>query len=484
MKNDNLNRRIFIKNIGLGSVGMLWLGSCSSDKFLDVAPKTVLDSQSFYKSVDNLVTGVNGVYGSLRILYESYTSFQTQEVVSDNVQQSSRDQPERTELDGFRADSTNNTLREMWQLSYKLIDLANIVVKNGGNVEGDVVLIDRVVGEAKFLRALVYFELVKYWGSVPLRLVPTTNFEDPGVANSDVSVIYNQIIQDLEDASAVLPASYDGGRNQEQGRATKYAAQTLLGKVFLQQGNKAEAKRILESLVGKFNLIDYKDIYKAGNVNSEESIFEIGFNRDNNTGMRFNNSFIPKSEAERLGIVAGGNTDHFMPYRPTMDLVDSYELGDIRKDASIGFDQEDQKPYISKFIDLGAISRGSNINFVVLRYADVLLSLAEAIGENNVAYSYINEVRSRAGLNPIDSSTPGTFAQKLQQERRVEFAFERHRWSDLLRLPEDEVISIMERQLFEQTGENISIPKYKLLYPLPIFEIRLSDGKVKQNPGY
>src|SRR5690606_15640491 len=131
-----------------------------------------------------------------------------------------------------------------------------------------------------------------------------------------VSSIYNQIIQDLQEAITVLPTSYNGGRNQEKGRATKYAAQTLLGKVFLQQDKKNEAIRTLDSLVGKFSLIDYSDIYKAGNINSEESIFEIGFNRDNNTGMRFNNSYIPKSEAARLGIVAGGNTDHFMPYRP------------------------------------------------------------------------------------------------------------------------------------------------------------------------
>lgn len=479
-----VNRRYFIRNLGLGSFG-LYLASCTKTGFLDVAPETVLDSPSFYKTVDNLIVGLNGVYGSLRKLYDSYVSFVTQEVTSDNAQMSAQDQPERTALDTFRGDPTNPTLASMWEQCYKLIDLANIVIKNATTVSGDKGLAERASAEAKFLRSFAYFELVKYWGGVPLRLQPTTDFENPGVPRSNVADIYKHIIQELKDISIVLPASYPGGKNAEVGRITSFAAHMLLGKVFLQQGNKTEAKTVLEGLVNKFSLIDYNDIYKPGNTNSAESIFEIGFSPENNTGMKLNNSFIPKAEAVRLGIIAGGYAGAiYLPYATTKDLVDAYEPGDLRKNASIGFDAQANESYIAKFIDLNATGRGSNINFVVLRYADVLLSLAEAIGESTVAYGYVNEVRNRANLAPIDSATPGTFSQKLQHERRVEFAFERQRWSDLLRLPPDEIISTMETQLLHQTGQHITIPSYKLLYAIPKFERTLSKNLVDQNPGY
>lgn len=482
--NNELNRRNFLRNLGLSAVG-LYVSACSNKDFLDVPPKTVLDSQSFYKTVDNLIIGVNGVYGSLRKIYDSSVSLITQEVSSDNVQMAPEDQPERKVIDSFKADPTSAILASMWQMCYKLIDLANIVIKSAPNTSGDRNLAERAAAEAKFLRSFAYFELVKFWGRVPLRLEPTSDFENPGVASSDVTDIYQHITNELKEISNILPTSYSGQKNAEEGRITKYAAQTLLGKVLLQQGNKTEAKTVFEGLLNKFSLINYADIHKPGNTNSAESIFEIGFSPDNNTGMTLNNQFIPKSEAERLGIVAGGFTGvPYLPYYPTTDMLDAYETGDIRKDVSIGTDTTVNRSYIAKFIDLNATGRGSNINFVILRYADVLLSLAEAIGENSTAYGYINQVRARAGLSPISASTPGTFTEKLQHERRVEFAFERHRWSDLLRLPQNEVISIMENQLADQLAEPVSIPAYMLLYPIPQFERELSNNLVDQNPGY
>lgn len=482
--NRNVDRRYFLRNLGLGSVG-LYLAACTNKNFLDVAPKTVLDSQSFYRTVDNLIIGLNGVYGSLRKLYADSATFVAQEVVSDNVEMPAQEQPERTNLDYFRADATDPSVASVWEDSYKLIDLANIVIKNAPDVSGDSVLAERVSAEAKFLRCLVYFELVKYWGRVPLRLNPTSDFEHPGIPSAEVADIYNHLVTELKDISNVLPVDYSGNKNNEVGRITRYAAQTLLGKVLLQQGSKNEAKTVLQGLYNKFSLIDYSDIYKPGNSNSAESIFEIGFNPDNNTGMTFNNTYIPRAEAVRLGIVAGGSANiHYLTFSPTKDLVDAFESGDIRKNATIGIDAEVDRPYISKFIDLNATGKGSNINFVVFRYADVLLSLAEATGESTEAYGYINEVRDRANLGSIDASTPGTFSSKIMHERRVELAFERHRWSDLLRLPASEAIAIMEAQLSQQTGSSVSIPTYRLLYPIPEFERTLSENLVDQNDGY
>lgn len=479
-KNNKLSRRDFLLNLVLGSGGLFFMASCSAKNFLNVAPINSLDKPAFFKTTDDLVTGVNGVYSSQQGLFNSYLTFEMQEIRSDNARISmTSDYP----IDLFSTLPGSNVVLDIWSNMYNVINLANAVIETGPKVSGDKNLASRVVGEAKFLRAMTYFEIVNLWGDVPLRINPTDNFNNVVVPTSPSSKIYTQMIQDLNDAASVLPTSYDGSLNNEPGRATKYAAMTMLGKVYLQSGDKSNAKAALSQVINKYSLLpNYKDIYAPGNKNSAESIFEISYNPANHTGLGLNNMFIPHEEAVRLGILAGGYSPQFI--FPTQDLIDSFESGDLRKDASISIDQTSGDPYISKFIDLNAVSNGSNIDLVQLRYADVLLMLAEATGESSESYGYINQVRNRAGLGPISSSTPGTFIDKVQHERRVEFAFEQHRWFDLLRLPQSEVISIMSNQLTKQTGKSVSLNKNDLLYPIPTYEIQISDGKVTQNPGY
>jgi hypothetical protein len=485
-----LSRRDFIRNFTIGSAGLFFLSSCTTRGFLNVTPNNQIAKNSFYDNPENLVTAVNGVYTQQAFAYGGDGNFNrvftVQAAITDNVAQYAQDQPERIAQDTFSELPGNIRIRYTWEYFYDVINLANAVITKGPNIKDDKDLVARIIGEAKFLRAMTYFSIVNLWGGVPLRLKPTEDFNKVIVPTSPAAKVVDKIIQDLNDAIGVLPTSYDGSKNNEVGRATKYAALTLLGKVHLQEKKPDKAKQALSQVLDKYSLLpDYSKIYAAGNKNSAESIFEISYNPANQTGLPLTKAFIPTSVANKLGIPRGGSTP--IRFFPTEDLAAAFENGDLRKDASIGRAEangDSNHLYISKFIDPKAGADGANIDLVQLRYADVLLMLAEAIGESSQAYGYINQVRKRAGLNSISSATPGTFTEKLHHERRVEFAFEQHRWFDLLRLPASKVISIMEKQLKKQTGKDITIPKYKLLLPIPLLEVNRADGKVTQNPGW
>jgi hypothetical protein len=170
--------------------------------------------------------------------------------------------------------------------------------------------------------------------------------------------------------------------------------------------------------------------------------------------------------------VGGGNT----PMAVTDDLLNAFSTEIERYQASIGYDEASGNNYVSKYIGEQSIPFDADNNWVVLRYADVLLMLAEAIGESEEAYGFINLVREKRGLETIDSSTPGTFQEKLLYERRVEFAFENHRWQDLLRFGKAK--EIMSQHL------NIPEEEVSLLYPIPLEEISVARGSLAQNPEH
>jgi hypothetical protein len=393
------------------------------------------------------------------------------------------DQAERVAPESFSDDAGNLLVLTIYTQMYDIINLCNAIIERAPAATGDAAVIARVVGEAKFLRAATYFQLVQDWGQVSLKTTESVDFSTVIQPRAAVSEVYSFIVSELTAAAGALPHSYDGTAGNEKGRATWGAAMGLLGKVQLQQGNNAEAEAALQAVVNsnEYSLLPvYADLWKPENQNTAESLFEIQYEPANQTGSPYTSSFIPPAEANALGIVAGGNA---FAIRPTADMVNEYEAGDERKAASLAIDGTGL-PYIIKFLDLQAAASGARNNFPVLRYADVLLLLAEAKGESTASYDLINQVRDRAGLGPIDATTPGTFIDKVQHERRVELAFEGHRWHDLLRLPPSEVIDIMSTQLTTQFARPVSLASKNLLYPIPIAEIQTSNGIITQNDGY
>lgn len=475
----------------------------SCNDFLEVVPEDRIDANAFNVTDEELLISLTGAYRSFGLSLQvrdapGSSLFQMLEARSDNTFMDHTDNRERVEIDIFQESPGNLPLDGAWAAFYRTINAANLVIDAGNNVEVDSELVKRIIGEAKFIRAFNYYYMVNLWGGLPLRTNPTTDFGNTTMARSSVTDVYNSIVQDLVEAIQVLPDSYNGSTGNEVGRATKYAALTLLGKVELQRGNKEAAEVALRQVLGKFSLLEnFGDIYEPGNNNSAESIFEVDFNPEIQTGSIYW-QLIPNSVAMELGIVAGGQTREIVSFGATQDLIDSFDdPNDLRIPHTFGLLEEGALPggYITKFLDLTANSNGSDVNFVFLRYADVLLMLAEAIGEGTEAYDLINLVRNRANLPDIDASTPGTFMEKLMNERRLEFAFEMHRWLDLLRLPENEIIDLMNTQLSEQQefftaypiyvfGTDFNLTSDDLLFPIPQAEIDISDGVVEQNPGY
>lgn len=475
--------------------GLLFSYSCGED-FINLIPEEAIDKGSFFKNETELLLALNGTYRMQTNFYAGLLSYQIREGRSDDTVIDQQDQPERIDTETFEEVNNSQIVVGEWLNLYNIINHANGVIVNGAgavpNQPGGQDLIDRYIAEAKFLRALAYYEIVVLWGgNAPLRLEPATDFSII-VPSSTTEAIYNQIVQDLTEAIAVLPTSYSGN---DVGRATHYAALSLLGKAELQRGNNSAALTAFRQVEGNYSLLaNYADLYAIGNDNHSESIFEISFNKsDISFGLA--NNFVHSTEMVRLGLLGGTDRQNLL-FAPTNDLVAAFNPSDLRASSTFAFENDDPSDivYISKFID-GLDSTNPDINQIIFRYADVLFGLAEAIGESSEAYEYINQVRRRGyGLDPntpdisvdISTATPGTFNEKLLNERRLELAFEAgHRWKDYLRLTDQSIaVSQLEAHLLDQVGRSISLTVDNLLYPIPFREIDLSEGLINQNPGH
>lgn len=478
MPNKNISR----SRLWLGACLVVsMLGSCKKD-FLDVVPVDRIPKEQFYKTQSDFNAAVYGIYAAQRNLYtgNELALYNLEETRSDNTNQNYGRQTEHRAVDNFTVEAGNTSITGMWSAAYYCINLCNAVVNRIPDADIDATVKQQFLGEALFVRAQLYFLLLQDYGGVPLRLKETISLNgDNNLARSSADSVYGQIISDLTKAAAGLPKSYQGS---DIGRATSYAAYTLLGKVELQKGDRNAAVTALRNVVfsgSPYSLLpNYADLWNPATKNSAESIFELQFLPPLN-GSPFWNIFAPLTLN-----VPGGNFGSTSPNTPTKDLINAYETGDTRLAASIGYDP-DNRPYILKFKDAGVkVGGDANNNFPILRYADAKLMLAEALGESSEAYDQINDVRHRAGLGSISAATPGTFMDKLMHERQVELAFECQRWHDLLRMGNAAAISIMNTNLaHEFPGLNISIDAHDLLAPLPIDEGQTNTLLV-QNPGY
>ena len=480
-----------LRNIYMAVV-LLMVVSCG-EEFIDIIPEDSVDKSSFYSNEAELLLAINGVYRKANEFYGGTLSFQVREGRSDDTGIDQQDQPERIDTETFEEENNSQVVLGEWFNLYEIVDHANAVIVNGPNAEpigpNGQNEINQYIAEAQFFRALAYFDIVVlFGGNAPLRLTPSVDFgPDIIEPSSSIDALYNQVIQDLQDAIAILPATSNG-------RVNSLAANALLGKVQLQRGDVSSALSALRQVEGQFSLLpDFADIYRAGNNNHAESVFELSFDKDN-FSLGLANNFVHESEMMRLGLLGGTQRENLLFY-PTPDLMTAFtDPMDLR--AASTFALEDDLPtglpYIAKFID-GVGSAEPDINVILIRYADILLSLAEAVGESPEAYEYINQVRRRGyGLDPnipsavdIDQSTPGTFNEKLLNERRLELAFEGHRWRDLLRLNDaNTVAGLMQNHIFNLLGKNVNITPERLLYPIPFIEVDLAGGMVNQNPGH
>lgn len=443
------------------------LTSCSED-FTDLSPISQRNVGIFYKTASDMQVATNAIYNVLKADGTYNQSYWVLfELRSDNTFWDGTGLAEEiTVFDKFIDIPTSEITEAAWNDSYLGIARANIVLSRLDDIEMDGATREQLRGEALFLRSLFYYHLAVAFGNVPLVLTETQSVAE-GQEHRQVaaSEVYAQLIADLTEAESKLPQNYSGA---DVGRATKGAAATLLAKVYLTAGDNSGAESALRRVMGYgYSLVDnYADLWGVENEHNSESIFEVEFEGGfSDQGNNFTNQFNGDLSA---------NVTSGLRNIPEFDLVNAYEDGDARLAASIDGTTETAPGWTIKYGTENPFNDddGPN-NWVVFRYADVLLMLAEALGEGTEAYGYINQVRARAGLDPIDAGTPGTFAEKLLQERRVELAFENHRWADLLRFGVAE--SVMAAQ-----GKPIN---GRLLFAIPQREMDL-NANFTQNSGY
>ncbi len=493
MKN-NIQKLITIFFLVFFFSGMV---SCDDDLYIEPESETTTDY--FYSNAEEVGFAVIAIYNSLQDIMN--VEWRVTELRSDNTymnvdSSSSSDIPLRT-LDRFEVISTNQHVEEYYRASYSLIALANRVLANLDVVENEN-LRNQYEGEAKFLRAHAYFNLVRLFGAVPLVDRIITGEEGLELDRAPEEELYLFIEEDLRQASTLLPPGYNYGN---LGRVTQWTAKGLLGKVYLTEQKFPEAIVVLEDVVdnGPHRLLNnYSQVFDISNEYNAEILFAVRYQTGSlGLGAPFANFFAPV-QSDNFVVTGGGDALNV----PTETMSASYEDGDERKAPSMADSWfgsggvENFKKYITKFnSSFSAVDDAGN-DWPVLRYSDILLMLAEAYSERgdiSTALDYLNDVRERAGLDPyLLSEVNSYFAFKvaLEDERRVEFAFENQSWFDLLRT--GRALTVMNQHFNTEFQYNDPddpespmnpIERWQLLLPIPQYEIDLNPN-IAQNIGY
>lgn len=481
-----------------------FLSACSD--FLEREPLDQLSEASFFKSESDLKSAIYAAYTPLQADWWLGQGWQLLEIPSDNTQPGGTD-PGFTPIDNFNVTADNAAVAQVWANRYRAITLANIVIDRAPRAGLDEFTVKPYIAEAKFLRAIAYFDLVRLYGDVPLITTPPSFGDDLNVARSPVAAIYELIDADLVEAATVLPINYSGA---DVGRATKGAALAYRAKVQLTLKNFALARDLARQVVALnvYRLLpDFGDLWQlATSDNNAESVFQIQYSSCGpyGTGNQMQAFFAPYAEGITKGADGYGSQSPTSPVvnQPGTTIVDAFEDGDLRERHSLllpGVTYPEINPEdggytypvrgtgragfnIKKYV----VGGGSNICFMstpqngnLIRYADVLLTIAEAavgleggVSANPEAIAALNAVRQRAGLAPVTSLS----REIVFKERRVEFAFESQRWFDMLRLPTEETLTILRLH-----GKVLEAEK--LLFPIPSAERKINTN-LTQNPGY
>lgn len=475
---------------------LLALGIFSCKKFLTVDPPYTQDAENYFKTPEDYDRALVGAYD---LLQTSFMSLWIGEIASDNSiagGESANDSQGLHQIDAMTHGGVNNDLRSVFRWNYVGISRANYILENKDNIDfpGKA----HIIAEAKFLRAYYYFELVKFFGDVPLVIDKRLGIEDVRkIDRAPKADVYAQIEKDLTEAAAVLNTVA-----AQKGRATKGAALALLGKAYLYQSKWSEADQAFDEVInsGLYSLHpNYSELFDVAHENNAETVFDIQY-----TGLEggsygclvcLEGNAAPGFQGIRQynGPVYGDGNSYNLP---TQDLYDFFPAGDPRRGVTIldidAFIAAQPNPgsityaigagghtgyYNNKYIKRqGEIGLPDNdltspVNYRVIRYADVLLMSAEAnyhLGNTAIAQTYVNQLRSRvsipgASVNSLD---------KIYNERRFELSGEGHRFFDLVR-----------------TGKAAStIPGFIAgkheVFPIPQVEIDLAGGRWPQNPGY
>jgi len=473
----------------------------SCKKFLDIDPLFTQDAENFFETPNDYQRALTGAYD---LLQSSFMTVWVGEIASDNSiagGESVNDTEGLHEIEAMAHDAVNNELRSIFRWNYAGVTRANYLLENKNNIdfEGK----DKIIAEATFLRAYYYFELVKYFGDVPLVVDKRLGADEvTKIDRTPRSEVFAQIEQDLIFAAAGLDWN-----DPVKGRVTKGACLSLLGKAYLYQNKFDQAASTLDQVIdqNQYELIsEYNDLFKVNNEGHSESVFDVQYSGAEGGGygclICLEGNAAPGFQGIRQysGPIYGDGNSYNLP---TQDLYDAFDVTDIRRDATVldidAFiaDQPNSSDityaigggghtgfYNNKYIKRqGEIGLPDNdltspVNYVVIRYADVLLMAAEAHNrattpDDSKAQDYLNQVRNRVNMSPINA-TGNALTEAIWLERRLELSGEGHRFFDLVRTGKaaDEINGFV-------SGKHE-------LFPIPQVEIDLAGGNWSQNNNY
>lgn len=436
----------------------LGIAGCKKD-YLSLQPQDSQNAANYYKTPAQFTQAINGAYQPLQGLYNG-SFWVMAEMRSDNTSyeydSGDRSGTLKEEMDEFRELNNNDYPGEFLGTSYQIIGRCNAIIGRLPAAKLDAATADPIAGQALFLRAFNYFNLVRLFGNVPLVLNEVQSVDDAykQATRAEAAKVYAAIIADATDAIAKLPVKY--AADGDKGRVTKGTAETMLAEVYMTQHKFDLAIPLLRAVIASnaYSLnSNYADNFDITRKNGPESIFEIQYMEGSNgLGSDFVDTFIPWDyyDSDITGYEIANSAQNGWNI-PTKDMVSAYEDGDNRREASLveytSNEYGKDLPFIKKYVSQGAVQGITANDFPVYRYADVYLMLAECLNEQGFAgggdaFKYLNLVRQRAGLadktagnaDPaLNVSSQDAFRAAIAHERQVELAFENHRWFDLLR---------------------------------------------------
>ncbi|MDX2302812.1 MAG: RagB/SusD family nutrient uptake outer membrane protein [Microscillaceae bacterium] len=454
---------------------LIWV-ICGCSDFLDLSPQSEANVENFYRDAEDFENAVLAAYSALQSGSQYGSSgtdefggnfYAIMEVRGDDTSDGSLGAGNgiaTAELDLFIESAGNIILAQTWGSLYQGINRCNIVLNRIDGVSMDQDIRNQLKGEVSFIRALSYFNLVRIWGDVPLVLTEVSVEDARNTIRNPVGEVYEAIIADLTFAQSTLPNFYG---TSKLGRATSQAASALLGKVYLTLKRYNEASTVLKAVInsGVHSLLDdITDVFAPTNKGNNEIIFSVRFLK---------------------GGSGEGNSGFGTPN--VQNLVPFYDPNDLRLALldTIEDPNSVSKRFLRKFFDPASSAGDRAPDFPVLRYADVLLMAAEALNEESYtpdgeAFNYINQVRTRAGVNTYtsaDLADQASFREAVLSERKIEFPLELQRWFDLIRT---------ERAIDAIGSIGITINSNRLLFPIPQREIDVYNNPIgfPQNPGY
>jgi len=484
--------------IFLTTISVAGIYSC---KKLDENPSSVIVAQQFYKTPSDANSAVNAVYSTLNSdpagdfpLYGRQLNLLVENGSDNQVYSPSNTNPDVRALGTTTYISSNSRVQKVWQQLYYGINRANIAIDNIPAIQMDTTLRARLIRESKFIRGLLYFNLVRLYGAVPLILHNPTTINPTAlqVGRTSVDSIYSQIVSDLKDATN-LPKSYSG---TDVGRATGGAAHTLLAKVYLTRQDWSDALAQLNIVIngdyGYALFPNYYDAFQKATKNGKEHIFSVQF--ETNLGAVNSEQYLSLSftsfntQTWPIDIAADSSVYRLFSATDTRRAVTFYNsVYNAATGQTVVFNNP-YVPYFNKFVDYSltplTTQAQSGINYPVLRYADVLLMYAEAQNELNGgpttdAYAAINQVRTRANVPDLTAGlSQSGFRDSLFLERRKELIQEGHRWFDLVR----QGGTVLVDALHTIPAKSAASSK-NTLFPIPLVETQLNP-KLTQNPGY